>query len=301
MNQSIVASIVLYNPDISRLKENIASVIKQVNCVILVDNASNNIEEIEKSDIIKDKCILLKNNKNVGLARALNQAMQCAFENKYNWVLTLDQDTVCEENLVEGLSKHIDKEKVGIIAPKFLDRNCKRIADGEQGWKYVLRCITSASLTNVESWNKIGGFNDELFIDYVDYDFCARLIRNGYAIIQDSDVSILHEIGHSKRIYIGNKYSFILYNHSAMRDFYIVRNTLYYCYSYPDVWDVKKEKRNLIMRCIMIFLFETGRVEKLKCMVQGWWESKKLIKDVRKQKSDMKKLLRNQTMKLRDN
>ena len=38
-----IAGIVLYNPDLGRLKENIESICKQVDKVILIDNGSDNI------------------------------------------------------------------------------------------------------------------------------------------------------------------------------------------------------------------------------------------------------------------
>ncbi|BDZ77039.1 glycosyltransferase family 2 protein [Claveliimonas bilis] len=292
MNQSIAASIVLYNPQIDRLRDNIVSAAAQTECIVLIDNGSSNIDEIEKADFVVEHCVLIKNSSNLGLATALNQAMQWAYENDYDWVLTLDQDSVCEKSLVVNLSKHVNKERVGIIAPKFIDRNCKRLSDSETGWKYILRCITSASLTNVKIWKEVGEFNEELFIDYVDYDFCAKLIRSGYAIIKDSDVSLIHEIGHSKRIFVAKKHSYILYNHSAMRDYYIVRNTLYYCYEYPDVWNVKREKRELLIRCVMIMLFESDKRHKFAAMLKGWKDSKKLISNQKNRKKEEKEEIR---------
>ena len=71
-----IAGIVLYNPDLGRLKENIESICKQVDKVILIDNGSDNIREIE--DLIKEylNCILLKNGENMGIAYALNQILK---------------------------------------------------------------------------------------------------------------------------------------------------------------------------------------------------------------------------------
>lgn len=292
MYHGIIASIVLYNPEIDRLKENIMSISKQVEKILLVDNGSKNVCDIMSLDVVKENCILIRNKENLGLAKALNQAMQYAEDNQYDWVLTLDQDSVCTKNLIEGLHKHLLKERIGIIAPKFIDRNFKRLSDIEKGWKYVHRCITSASLTNVVVWRAIGGFNEKLFIDYVDFDYCARIIRNGYAIIVDSDVEMLHEIGNSRQIFLGNR-SYVLYNHSPMRVYYIVRNTLFYCYAYPDVWDVKKEKRELQLRCVMIFLFERKRARKFIAMLKGWKESKKLI--FKEKKNKKLKLANNRT------
>lgn len=90
-----IAGIVLYNPDLGRLKENIESICKQVDKVILIDNGSDNIREIE--DLIKEylNCILLKNGENMGIAYALNQILKYAYENDVKWFLTLDQDSVC--------------------------------------------------------------------------------------------------------------------------------------------------------------------------------------------------------------
>ena len=74
-----IAGIVLYNPDLGRLKENIESICKQVDKVILIDNGSDNIREIE--DLIKKylNCILLKNGENMGIAYALNQILKYAY------------------------------------------------------------------------------------------------------------------------------------------------------------------------------------------------------------------------------
>ena len=44
-----IAGIVLYNPDLGRLKENIESICKQVDKVILIDNGSDNRREIESN------------------------------------------------------------------------------------------------------------------------------------------------------------------------------------------------------------------------------------------------------------
>lgn len=277
MEEKIIASIITYNPDIKRLEQNINSISKQVNEIIVIDNGSNDKEKIaELLQELKIKYTAIYNQKNDGIAKALNQAFICAAEKKYEWILTLDQDTVCAENLVRGLVKHIDKKNIGIIAPKYVDRNFKNVTDNDRGWKFVERCITSASLTNVKAWKDVGGFYEELFIDYVDYDFCAKLIRKDYKIIRDSDVSILHEVGHSKKICIG-KHSYVLYNHPPMRDYYIVRNRLYYCNEFGDVWDVKSEKRALTIRCIMIAFFEKNRIKKIKAMLSGWRDSKKLF------------------------
>ena len=45
--KKFAAGIVSYNPDISRLKENIETIRKQVKIVLIIDNASDNVFSTE--------------------------------------------------------------------------------------------------------------------------------------------------------------------------------------------------------------------------------------------------------------
>lgn len=47
----------------------------------------------------------------------------------------------------------------------------------------------------MEAYKKIKGFNNELFIDTVDTDFCYRLLLNGYRIIQLKNIYLDHQLG----------------------------------------------------------------------------------------------------------
>ena len=52
--EAIFAGIVLFNPEISRLKENITHILGQVDRLILVDNGSSNKEEIQSEVLAVD-------------------------------------------------------------------------------------------------------------------------------------------------------------------------------------------------------------------------------------------------------
>ena len=88
------AGIVTYNPDIERLNENILAIYKQVRVVFVVDNGSNNIDQIEKICSVKKNTYLIKNNKNLGIASALNRIMCQAKNAGASWCLLLDQDSI---------------------------------------------------------------------------------------------------------------------------------------------------------------------------------------------------------------
>ena len=80
----MLAGIVLYNPEEKRLEENIMAIEKQVDKIILIDNDSRNYEIIKNKYIQKKKIDIIHNEKNEGIAYALNQILKYAVENNYN-------------------------------------------------------------------------------------------------------------------------------------------------------------------------------------------------------------------------
>ena len=118
----VCAGIVTYNPDIKRLQENIAAIVYQVSKVFIVDNCSENVESIEKVIGKYATIVLIKNDQNEGIAKALNQIMLKAKRYGYNWMLTLDQDSVCYSNLVNNYFKYIDVG-IGMLICDIIDRN----------------------------------------------------------------------------------------------------------------------------------------------------------------------------------
>ena len=107
----IIASIVLYNPDIERLSLNIKAILPQVSELIIVNNGSKNFGEV--IDMTKEYTDIsfIDNEENLGIATALNQAAVFAQKNDYNWIITLDQDSVAPENLVSVYSSFVNEKK----------------------------------------------------------------------------------------------------------------------------------------------------------------------------------------------
>ena len=265
---NIIAGIVLYNPNISRLKENIGAIQPQVGKVVLVENGSasrNYLEELAGFEVIV-------NDTNMGIAYALNEIMQYAKEAGAEWALTLDQDSVAPSNLIETYSKLISLDKVGMICCKIIDRNFGETTEEKSktsGHEDVESCITSASLLNVKAWQEVGGFANEFFIDSVDFDMCYLLREHGYKIIQTYDTALLHEVGHSQiRKLFGKEY--LVYHHSPIRYYYMIRNGLYLGKRHHFL------PRAILRACrqlVMVMLYEDQKVTKLKMMLQGIWHA----------------------------
>lgn len=270
--ENIVAGIVLYNPNLNRLEQNIRAVVSQVKRVILFDNGSKNIKEINRLLCLNDwNCVLLKKNKNMGIAYALNQIASWSIRNGYEWVLTLDQDTVVNLGLVKEYCKYLRLPQVGQLCCNFIDRNTnKKEYDNFKSNSYVEidKCITSGSLMNLSALKRIGGFDEKLFIDYVDFDVCFALRKNGFKNYIINFIGMSHEIGDRKEYKIGTKI-FDIMNHTAFRHFFISRNEIIVFKRYPD-----EELPNMyfmqIKTIIKILFFEKNKFKKIFAIVRGF-------------------------------
>ncbi len=282
MRDLTAAGIVLYNPDINRMNENINAIINQVDYVILVDNSSENKSDIEAaiqhSFHSSDKVIIKFSQKNNGIAWALNQIFKIAEAQGVKWVLTLDQDSVCPPEMIEKYIKYFastDKSKIGILCPTIVDKNAGIIEGDVYKTETVKRCITSGSFTSLAAWKQIRGFDEKMFIDGVDFDFCDRLRMNGYKIIRIGSVCLTHELGKITT----HRFLFKtvkVQNHSALRKYYIVRNRFYLSRKEKKPFAVIKSFFFVIKFSATIVLYEKNRRKKLKAVFKGMCDGLKL-------------------------
>jgi rhamnosyltransferase len=199
-----------------------------------------------------------------------------AKENNYEWVLLFDQDTVVSCNLVSTLSgcyTNIEaSEKVGIIGAGYSDKREKEqssgIADNLKEVKFV---ITSGSLISINVLDDVGQFKDDLFIDFVDIEYCLRAHKKGYKILQLETSLMQHKIGSEtthKMIWKDTATS----NHSPLRRYFMMRNNIIvvkeYIFIYPR-WAFASLFERLIST-IKMCLFERERIPKLKYSVMGF-------------------------------
>lgn len=272
----IVAGIVLYNPDIDRLKLSINQLKKVVDMIYLVDNGSSNIDEIDS--LIDNKIYIIKNDNNLGIAKALNQLFDCAIRNHASYLLTLDQDSIFEEKRLRELLKYLNLENVALLCPVINDLNRNKIVNFSDQYREICRCITSGTLMNLELCQEVGYFDEKMFIDYVDFDYCKRVINARMKIVQVKDAIINHEIGKrsKKKLLFWTVYPT---NHSSKRIYYYARNILYYCRKFKNSMTVKekiKEYVYLFWKLVSIIFYEEKKGEKISEFFKGIKDSKHL-------------------------
>ena len=277
----VAAVIVTYNPS-KGFEGNIKAINKLVDETIVVDNGSND-EKINMLNDLKDRVSLIKLNENKGIAYALNRGIEYAEDKGYSWVLTLDHDSIPDEDMLKSkintynsLSED-EKQQIVMITPKHIEEKSTEDLVNEQDYEYVLTEITSGALTKT-SYYKENKYDEKLFIDLVDHDFCLNINRGGHKIIRVNNAILKHNLGESKSYNILG-ITITPTNHSPVRRYYMTRNRYYIWHKYNSDFPqwVKKDKMRFISETIKIIFFEKDKINKLKMIIKGKRDYKKGI------------------------
>ena len=93
--------------------------------------------------------------------------------------------------------------------------------------------ITSGAIINLKIAESLGGFDEKLFIDGVDTDFCIHSFEKGYQTLLVNEFSLRHQLGEEKKVMTPLLKSTFRKFHNPTRLYYIVRNHLYLRSKYP--------------------------------------------------------------------
>lgn len=282
--ETIIAGIVTYNPEIGRLKENIQALFEQVDALVIVDNGSKNIREVELicEQIENKKTSIIKNDANEGIATALAQIMEFASNNSYLWVLTLDQDSIIQTGLVSEYISVANVEQNGNVAMLTCLIRDRNFADkkNENQKSYLMDvefCITSAAFTNVAKYNTTNGYDKQFFIDCVDFDICYTLREEGYRIVKVNFNGLLHEVGRGEnRRFLWKK--IVVYHQSPMRIYYFARNIIWMHKKHRHNFGFLKMIKKLLALHTRILFYEDDKMKKMKSFFKGLADAKKYKK-----------------------
>ena len=274
MKNKVCASIITYNID-EKIIDVVNSIINQVEYVVIIDNCSNKstisiLKEIAKMEKVK----LILNSSNNGIAMALNQGIEFAKSKNSDWILTLDHDSICDERMVENMLKvknlYPENDKIGILSPQIFETNKQDFISKKTNcgniYTEVGDCIQSGAMFRIELFDQIGYFNEELFIYHVDFDFCQRVLKSGYKIIQCNNTILHHEEGYKiPKKFLGKKTFYNNYSSHAI--YYITRNTIYMCKKY-NIFYIKR----IIKDFIYILAYDEQRFERLSYWKKGLFD-----------------------------
>jgi rhamnosyltransferase len=278
--QTICAVIVTYHPD-DLVSERIRRVVAQVPQTVIVDNGSptSSVEQL-KAIASSSAVHLIFNSQNEGLASALNAGVRWAASQGFDWVLTLDQDTLVAPDMVDTLfavaGSYQPSQEVAVVGSNYRDKVNgslfrEPVVDkrGFSGRK-IQSVVTSGSLISVSIFNRIGGFREQFFIDCIDHDYCLRARANGFQVILTSKVVMEHGIGHlTEHRLLGRTVH--TSNHSAARRYFTFRNMMILTREYigkEPGW-ITQSLLAMAKSVVLICLFEQNRIHKLHGIFSG--------------------------------
>lgn len=245
----IVAVVISYHPEKERLKNKIQLLHQAVDHVVLVDNTELGSPWVREFEIISREshasftCFQPK--VNLGIAAAQNLALKFIFAhfNDQDSVIFFDQDSTIPTQLPRHLANKFSQlskvHLVGAVGPSFAHEHKgfvywqvrwgglgtfqRFLPDRMKSEESVCALISSGMLTSIGVLKDVGGYDDSLFIDYVDTDWCLKAQSKGYVLFVIPSEQMLHTIGGKSIRLFGRNIS----AHSPLRRFYMIRNSFF--------------------------------------------------------------------------
>ena len=227
----LVVIIILYNPT----EENINHILflQKFNHFIYIYDNSENIKSIFKTFHQFNNIKYFNDGKNEGIPSRLNQGCKLAIEENFDWVMFLDQDTIfTEHHFIDYIARSFNlnvNEPNAFYSAYYVEGYLKNENSNENYCE--LNCmITSTCLMPLSIYEKIGNFDEKLFIDFTDLDYSIRANYINIKQILIRNINIIHTIG-KVEIRSSIKSFFLIKKrkaiHTPIRCYYIIRNSFY--------------------------------------------------------------------------
>ena len=249
--EETVAVIVSYNPDIEVFQQLLTSLESQCPAII-IDNGSNpdSLQNIQAAVKRHGNATLINSGENLGIAHAQNTAIKHILGHKSSvrFALMLDHDSIPEDGMVTSLIKTYDyltgeNNRVAAVGPVLYDPRHKSLLKFHKQKLFYWGKIrpeninsgnpavevdnlnSSGTLISIEAYRNTGGFDEELFIDHVETDWCFRAKAAGYKLYATTDSRLTHTMGDDICTYwlFGRK---VMPYRSPARHYYLVRNSI---------------------------------------------------------------------------
>ncbi len=247
----VAAIVVSYDPTPEVFRQLILSLERQCHTVVIDNGSSAECVQFLESMLDGHKYIdLLPSPANMGIAHAQNTAIKHAFKKhpSVSKILLLDHDSIPSDNMVESLvqtfaSLENKGHRIGAIGPVLYDPRDNELLklhkirlfyvgkikpehiDQKQPVVEVDGLNSSGTLISADAYRATGAFDEDLFIDHVETDWCFRAKAAGYSLFATTAVRLTHLMGDDVCYYwfFGRKR---MPYRSPFRHYYIVRNSI---------------------------------------------------------------------------
>jgi Predicted glycosyltransferases len=156
--------------------------------IYVVDNTNIEGWYVEVPKEYKD-FVIYENMWNPGISVAYNKIQKYALNNNIEWIVLLDQDTTLPTNTIDIYMKSINRRDIKIKAPiVYIEKGIlspsiyknyhsfllKNLSPGIMSFKNI-SCINTGLMINTLFFEEVGGYNEDLKLDFCDHDFIERV------------------------------------------------------------------------------------------------------------------------------
>lgn len=290
MSQDVGAVVVTYFPELARLTKLLAACRPQVGKLVVVDNGSMSVDAI--AAVCQDhKSEFLPLGGNLGLAAAQNIGVAWVVEHGCRRCIIFDQDSIPATDMVQFLTSSLDDlllqgQVVGAVGPcqvddrdgkitpfaRFLLSHVAHFYCGDDEKRLIVTdfLISSGLLFTAEAYAAIGPFDEDLFIDNIDLDWCFRGRSAGYLFFGVCAARMRHRIG-DQVVKLGRLGT--IHMHGPLRQYYIMRNriALYRRSHAPIAWILQDIPR-LVFKFFLFAIVLAPRLKNLRMMLKGIYD-----------------------------
>jgi len=289
----VIAVLACLEPDLAGLETVFKRLHGQVDGLVLVDNGSSHTTHVALRTLLAQAAKGLAitpilQTQNTGLGDAQNCGIRAALDQGARQILLLDQDSRPAPDMVRTLQKalreaHTKGLRVAAIGPQYVEphRDARKSSQTQAKAQVKIQAktpavtlkpipaiIASGALIPADVLRDIGLFDETLFIDLLDTEWCFRARAAGYGCFVAPAAQMTHRIG-DQVLRLGGRDRAV---HAPFRSYYQIRNLLLLARRphVPKLW-VARELAVMLPRALVIAALVPPRRQRAILPLLGLW------------------------------
>lgn len=287
--KNVAAVVVSFHPEMPVLDRLLASLLNQVDLLLLVDNGGG-AGYLAADPDLRERICYLPLGENKGLGFALNVGFAKAVQQGKRYMVTFDQDSHAQPDLIERLhqamnnAKRLDDKAIA-VSPAFFDRrDGKEVnfpfyssvggkikpvfeSDNAHGLVKADALITSGMFVDVQAWEQGIRYDEGMFVDFTDTEWCFRVRDRGYSLYGCLNVQMGHALSDAPPVKL---LGLSFFRYSPVRRYFFFRNTVAVCRMAhtPALWK-RRMMTALMLRFVVNLFIDIDRKKSLSMMIRG--------------------------------
>ncbi len=234
------ALIILYHPSAAQLAR-IGELARDCDALVVVDNTPGG-DPAARALALREGIELIAHGNRGGIAGAYNAGLAALYARGMDAVALFDQDSSVPPRFFSTMRQVCAGfgARAFLAGPRIFDENEQRYlpelaTNGVTVRRLAMRAdtpaqrcaflISSGSVISREAYARLGRFDEALFIDHVDTEYCFRALARDVPVYVVPSLVLPHRIGNKRRHRFG-PFEISAMNHPWYRRYYSARNAV---------------------------------------------------------------------------